>query len=149
MAPNAGVSQKWCTYSSINNKNCSCGSGSSELKKHKGGTNKAEEMEGEKMIRTSSNNSSIHHPLLRGGRRDDDDESKRYKHGFSSSQIQTLSSICEAFIPPLPPNAFTINEHHSPDHLLTFSKLSGSQSPIPDEVINFIYLSTFYFFGEK
>lgn len=65
-----------------------------------------------------------YHPLLRGGTRDP----KSYTHGFSSNQIQTLSSVCEAFVPPL---SSTHHNQHIPKSL---SQLSGAHSPIPDEV---------------
>lgn len=70
-----------------------------------------------------------HHPLLRGGIRDPES----YTHGFSSTQIQTLSSICEAFLPPLS------STHQNQCIPLSLSQLSGAHSPIPDEVI---YLNT-------
>lgn len=64
------------------------------------------------------------HPLLRGRKKDS------YSHGFSSSQIQSLSAICEALIPPLPPP----NENPPNQALHSFYQISGSQPPIPDEV---------------
>ena len=73
------------------------------------------------------------HPSLRGGRRE-----TKYSHGFSSSELEALTGICEAFIPPLPLN-------NSPDivgkdgktkaAIQSFYKSSGAQYPIPDEVI--------------
>ncbi|GKU86260.1 hypothetical protein SLEP1_g808 [Rubroshorea leprosula] len=76
---------------------------------------KKEKMEGNK---TS-------HPLLRGGR-----ILYSSSHGFSPAQIQTLASICEVLIPPLP-----LPEGKKPmDHPLQyFYKASGSHPPIPDE----------------
>lgn len=65
-----------------------------------------------------------HHPLLRGGRRDP----KSYTHGFSASQIQTLSSVCEAFLPPLS------SAHQNQSIPMSLSQLSGADFPIPDEV---------------
>ncbi|RAL38357.1 hypothetical protein DM860_002335 [Cuscuta australis] len=73
------------------------------------------------------------HPLLRGGRRD-----TKYSHGFSSSEMEALSSICEALLPPLP----VINSSHqercdldaTQESILHFCKASGSHYPIPDEV---------------
>ncbi|WOG81736.1 hypothetical protein DCAR_0100887 [Daucus carota subsp. sativus] len=65
-----------------------------------------------------------YHPLLRGGRRDP----KSYTHGFSSTQIETLSSVCEAFLPPLS------STHHNQHMPMALSQLSGADSPIPDEV---------------
>ncbi|XP_017229908.1 long-chain-alcohol oxidase FAO2 isoform X2 [Daucus carota subsp. sativus] len=64
-----------------------------------------------------------YHPLLRGGRRDP----KSYTHGFSSTQIETLSSVCEAFLPPLS------STHHNQHMPMALSQLSGADSPIPDE----------------
>ncbi|KAL7598027.1 hypothetical protein Lser_V15G27078 [Lactuca serriola] len=66
-----------------------------------------------------------HHPLLRGGRR----SNEKYSHGFSSSQIQSLAAICEAFIPPIvpPPNP-------SPNQsVCSFYSATGSQPPVPQE----------------
>ncbi|KAL1830927.1 hypothetical protein ACET3Z_000578 [Daucus carota] len=65
-----------------------------------------------------------YHPLLRGGTRDP----KSYTHGFSSTQIETLSSVCEAFLPPLS------STHHNQHMPMALSQLSGADSPIPDEV---------------
>ncbi|KAJ1398944.1 Long-chain-alcohol oxidase [Sesbania bispinosa] len=70
------------------------------------------------------------HPLLRGGRRGGD---KRYKHGFSSAQMEALAGICETVLPPLqlqnePPNK--ANQ--------LFWKASGSQFSIPDEIAEIV-----------
>ncbi|XP_076945298.1 long-chain-alcohol oxidase FAO2-like [Bidens hawaiensis] len=64
-----------------------------------------------------------HHPLLRGGR-----IHRKYFHGFSSSQIQSLASICETFIPPIPPPPNT----NQP--VRAFYATSGSQPSVPHEV---------------
>lgn len=56
-----------------------------------------------------------------------------HNHGFSKSEIQSLASICEALIPPLPVDS--IPDQPPPDQaLLSFFQASGSQPPIPDEV---------------
>lgn len=65
------------------------------------------------------------HHLLRGGRRE-----TKYSHGFSSSEIQTLTSICETILPPIPLNSLQKNNKK----IQNFHKVSGSQYPIPDEV---------------
>lgn len=66
------------------------------------------------------------HPLLRGGRR----KEKGYNHGFSTSQMQAMASICEALFPPLP-----LNKETSEDKVLSsFYSASASQVPFPDEV---------------
>ena len=67
------------------------------------------------------------HPLLRGGWR-----KGSYSHGFSSSQIQALASICETLIPPL--HLESISKENPPEALHSFYKASGSQFPVPDEV---------------
>ncbi|KAL4588034.1 hypothetical protein LXL04_000912 [Taraxacum kok-saghyz] len=67
-----------------------------------------------------------HHPLLRGGRRSD----KNYSHGFTSSQIQSLAAVCEAFIPPIDPPP---NSNPSPS-LRSFYSANGSQPPVPQEI---------------
>lgn len=75
------------------------------------------------------------HPLLRGGnKRSDKDNS--FKHGFSSSQIQTLTAMCETIIPSLPHTSVTqqILSLHPQNSILSFFGNSASQPPIPDEV---------------
>ncbi|KAL3531208.1 hypothetical protein ACH5RR_010530 [Cinchona calisaya] len=64
-----------------------------------------------------------YHPLLTRARREG------YNHGFSPSEIQSLSAASEAFLPSLP----TDNEVNQ-DAFQYFFKASGSQSPFPDEV---------------
>ncbi|EXB53500.1 Long-chain-alcohol oxidase FAO2 [Morus notabilis] len=68
------------------------------------------------------------HSLLRGGRRQ-----SSYSHGYSSAQIQSLASMCEALIPPLIPNKNPLHKS-----LQTFYEASGSQSPIPDETAEMV-----------
>ncbi|KAK4344738.1 hypothetical protein RND71_034914 [Anisodus tanguticus] len=62
------------------------------------------------------------HSSLKGGRIN----STPYSHGFSSSQIQTISSFCETLIPPLPP---CNNKDFD-----SFFAFSASQPPFPNEV---------------
>ena len=66
-------------------------------------------------------------PLLRGGRREG-----KYTHGFSSAEMQSLASICEVLLPPLPLNSI---EGQPSKAVQSFYQASGSQHPIPDEVI--------------
>ncbi|KAJ9541823.1 hypothetical protein OSB04_028329 [Centaurea solstitialis] len=67
------------------------------------------------------------HPLLRGGR----DSDHKYKNGcFSSSDIQTLSSICEVILPPIPSNSNSTSE--------SFSTASASKYPIPNKVVDLV-----------
>ncbi|CAI0434535.1 unnamed protein product [Linum tenue] len=81
--------------------------------------------------------------LLRGGRKKMTSSSS-YSHGLSSGQIQSLSALCEAFIPPLPPpdQKNIINQEipveRQQEALASFYGASGSQSPIPDEVAELI-----------
>lgn len=64
-------------------------------------------------------------PLLRGGRREG-----KYTHGFSSAEMQSLASICEVLLPPLPLNSI---EGQPSKGVQSFYQASGSQHPIPDE----------------
>ncbi|XP_031122958.1 long-chain-alcohol oxidase FAO2-like isoform X2 [Ipomoea triloba] len=68
----------------------------------------------------------VWHPLLKGGR----GRENGYSHGLSSSQIEALSSICEALIPPLPPPE---HDEKSSEAIRLFYASSASQSPLPDE----------------
>ncbi|WCJ38286.1 Long-chain-alcohol oxidase FAO2 [Euphorbia peplus] len=71
------------------------------------------------------------HPLLDGRR---PSLTNWYSHGFSSSQIQSLSAICHTLIPPLP---FDHSDHQSPDDhhaARRFYQSSASDSPIPHQV---------------
>ncbi|KAK4492461.1 hypothetical protein RD792_003270 [Penstemon davidsonii] len=74
------------------------------------------------------------HPLLKGGSLT---QSKKYKHGFSSSQIQSLAAVCEALIPPLPTVLdTTVTSNGDQLHemaLHSYYKSSAFQSPFPDE----------------
>lgn len=75
------------------------------------------------------------HPLLRGGRGD-----SKYKHGFSAAEMESLASICEVVLPPLPMDALKIRkEDHDDDDssnksLQSFLDISASRYPIPHEV---------------
>ncbi|XP_027118845.2 long-chain-alcohol oxidase FAO1 [Coffea arabica] len=72
------------------------------------------------------------HPSLRGGRRE-----TKYSHGFSSSELEALTGICEAFIPPLPSNnspEMVGKDGKTKEAIQSFYKSSGAQYPIPDEV---------------
>ncbi|XVF72046.1 hypothetical protein PTKIN_Ptkin12aG0089900 [Pterospermum kingtungense] len=70
-------------------------------------------------------------PLLRGGSR-----KCGYTHGFSSDQIQSLSGICETFVPPLPLDTTINTKYNVADKaaLHAFYKASGAEPPVPDEV---------------
>ncbi|CAN1192924.1 Long-chain-alcohol oxidase FAO2 [Linum perenne] len=73
------------------------------------------------------------HTLLRGRR-----TRSSYSHGFTSEQMQSLSDMCGALLPPL-----TLEEKdgilkgipfHRHQAVLSFCEASGSDPPIPDEV---------------
>lgn len=77
------------------------------------------------------------HPRLRGGRR----REEGYGHGFSPSQIQSLAAMCEAFIPSLPMEELHVSsgkEDPPTKSLRAFYLASGSEYPVPDEVLPFI-----------
>ncbi|KAL5131091.1 Long-chain-alcohol oxidase FAO1 [Glycine soja] len=75
------------------------------------------------------------HPLLRGGRGD-----SKYKHGFSAAEMESLASICEVVLPPLPIDALKIrkedqiDDYDSSKSLKSFWDISASRYPIPHEV---------------
>ncbi|KAK2983114.1 hypothetical protein RJ640_027161 [Escallonia rubra] len=70
------------------------------------------------------------HPLLRGGRSD-----RKYSHGLSSSEMETLASLCEVLMPPLPLNSLEISEDGQANKAIdSFHRASGSQNHVPDEV---------------
>lgn len=77
------------------------------------------------------------HPLLKGGRRE-----TKYSHGFSSSDMETLASICEVLIPPLTLNSLDDMgiSGQAKEKVQSFLEASGSQNLVPDEVRNSIIL---------
>ncbi|KAG9144993.1 hypothetical protein Leryth_017448 [Lithospermum erythrorhizon] len=87
------------------------------------------------MDKAQQNNNNVHHnnyhPLLCSVRREGDIQ--KYNHGLSSSQMHSLSSLCEALIPP-------ISFKSTPDNyaLEAFYNFSGSQAPLPDEVAEIV-----------
>lgn len=75
------------------------------------------------------------HLLLRGGRNED------YKNSdFCSSDMESLTSLCEVILQPLPLNSLDHDDddhHHSQkmkESIQLFSTLSASQYPIPNKV---------------
>jgi long-chain-alcohol oxidase len=72
------------------------------------------------------------HPLLRGGRGGE----RKYSHTFSAAEMQSLGSICETVFPPLPSNSLEGEEEQPNNVLQSFCKASGSQTPIPDQVLS-------------
>ncbi|KAM0949323.1 putative long-chain-alcohol oxidase [Dioscorea sansibarensis] len=74
------------------------------------------------------------HPLLRGR---SITESAVFNHGFSAPRLQSLSAMCEAFIPSLPDMAAQVSvgkEESLSKNIQGFYLASASQSPIPDMV---------------
>ncbi|KAL2328003.1 hypothetical protein Fmac_021430 [Flemingia macrophylla] len=74
------------------------------------------------------------HPLLRGRR-----GYTKYKHGFSASEMESLASICEVVLPPLPMDALKIRKEDQADNdssesVKTFWSISASRYPIPIEI---------------
>ncbi|KAK6164274.1 hypothetical protein DH2020_001138 [Rehmannia glutinosa] len=67
------------------------------------------------------------HPLLKGGKKKG--ECSSYSHGFSSSQIQSLSAICQTLIPPLQSCDGNNEDNLTNQVYWSFHKSSG-----PDEV---------------
>lgn len=75
------------------------------------------------------------HPLLRGGRR-----GGKYKHAFSSAEMESLANICEALLPPLQLESLDTMENNPTCKAVQFFwKSSGSQFSVPDEVPHLMY----------
>ncbi|KAG5554267.1 hypothetical protein RHGRI_011960 [Rhododendron griersonianum] len=81
------------------------------------------------------------HPLLRGGRRE-----HKYSHGFSAAEMESLASVCEAILPPLPVNSLeaTGKDGQTNKAIQFFHKASGSQNSIPEEVAELIVKRAFF-----
>ncbi|KAH6809030.1 fatty alcohol oxidase 3 [Perilla frutescens var. frutescens] len=78
------------------------------------------------------------HPLLRGERTE-----TKYSHGYSPSELQTLATISEVFLPPIPFNShpdFLKDEldQSSIKAIEYFYQASASQYPVPDEVAEIV-----------
>ena len=79
------------------------------------------------------------HPLLSGASRGSGGEDgKWYKRRLTSGEMESLASVCEALLPPLPvedPNYEGKKEELSGNKAVqSFYQASGAQSGIPDEV---------------
>ncbi|XP_061370786.1 long-chain-alcohol oxidase FAO1 [Gastrolobium bilobum] len=71
------------------------------------------------------------HPLLKGGRRG----GKKYIHAFSSAQMESLGSICEALLPPLRLECLdTMDNNPTTKAVQFFWKASASEFSVPDQV---------------
>ncbi|CAI9271258.1 unnamed protein product [Lactuca saligna] len=69
------------------------------------------------------------HPLLRGGR------TEEYQtKSFSSSEMDTLSSLCDVILQPLPSNSLDDNDNKVEESIRSFSTASGSQYSVPTKV---------------
>ncbi|XP_057499601.1 LOW QUALITY PROTEIN: long-chain-alcohol oxidase FAO1-like [Actinidia eriantha] len=82
------------------------------------------------------------HPLLRGGR-----NGNKYSHGFSRAEMESLASVCEAILPPLPLNSLQLTQmaaHTNNEAIQFFHKASGSQNSVPEEVAELIEKRGFF-----
>ncbi|KAK7391713.1 hypothetical protein VNO78_20132 [Psophocarpus tetragonolobus] len=71
------------------------------------------------------------HPLLRGGRRG----CKLYTHHFSSAEMESLRSMCEALFPPLQLERLDTTKHNPQSKAIQhFWTASASQFPVPHEI---------------
>lgn len=80
-------------------------------------------------------------PLLRWSAKQES-----FSHGFSQSDLQALSAICDAIMPPVPLESLNLEMKLKVlrnDALLSFFKSSTSESHVrPDEVV-YLQLSVF------
>ncbi|KAF7152692.1 hypothetical protein RHSIM_Rhsim01G0090900 [Rhododendron simsii] len=82
------------------------------------------------------------HPLLRGGRK----EHKYSGHEFSAAQMESLTSVCETILPPLPLNSLEVTgkEGRTNKAIQLLHTASGSQNSVPEEVAEYISKRTSY-----
>lgn len=72
------------------------------------------------------------HPLLSGKREG------KYQHGMSVREMEVMTSLCETYFPSLSGELVDKNDelgHIDVDAVRSFYEASGSQYPLPDEVI--------------
>ena len=74
------------------------------------------------------------HPLLKGKRED-----SKYRHGFSPAEMESLRSMCEVVLPPLPLDSLKSEKLGAePSRAVqSFWTISASRHPIPHEVSHF------------
>ncbi|KAB2014762.1 hypothetical protein ES319_D09G249600v1 [Gossypium barbadense] len=73
-------------------------------------------------------------------------EGKKYDHGFSSAEVNTLAAIAEALFPSLPPSSccFERRENQTISKAVrSFMETSASQSPTPDEAAEMLWKRLF------
>ncbi|KAF1002761.1 hypothetical protein AG4045_001021 [Apium graveolens] len=81
------------------------------------------------------------HPLLKGGRRE-----SKYTHGLTPSDMETLASICEVFLPPIQQNSVHDIKIKGQTHeqIQSFLKASGSENLVPEEVAEILMKRGFF-----
>ncbi|XP_076899453.1 long-chain-alcohol oxidase FAO1-like [Bidens hawaiensis] len=80
------------------------------------------------------------HPMLRGGERDEDHQNGSLR----SSEMETLTSLCEVILQPLPLNALDHHGHKLEESVQSFSALSGSQHQVPNKVAQVLVKRGFF-----
>ncbi|GAU46406.1 hypothetical protein TSUD_28220 [Trifolium subterraneum] len=75
-----------------------------------------------------------YHPLLRGGKRRRNSRGKYNTHDYSSAQMESLTSICEAILPPIE-SEFLETKGIQPTSkaMKFFWKVSGCDLSIPHQ----------------
>lgn len=94
-------------------------------------TKNSKEREGEETYKLINSMGRECHPLLKGGKRE-----TKYSHGYSASELQTLTSISEVLLPPIPSEHDNPKHEHDQSPVDSFFRSSASQYPVPDEVFN-------------
>ncbi|KAK1411259.1 hypothetical protein QVD17_37806 [Tagetes erecta] len=80
------------------------------------------------------------HPLLQG------DKDEDYKNPIlCSSEMESLTSICEVILQPLPLNSLNHNHHNKNQHSINhFTTLSGSKYHVPNKVAHLLVNRAFF-----